>query len=78
MESILSSKFRHSKRKYYLVRIPSGISNRLQSVCFSYKKKPKHKYEERQYKTREQALKASQAFFKKHYNFIPLDPYIKE
>ncbi len=72
MNDILSSRIRHSKKNYYLVKIPSGISNRLKSVCFSYSSnKLNHVKGKKQYKTRKEALVASKKFFKQHYNFEP-------
>ncbi len=79
MESILHSRFRHSKRGEYSVRIPSGISNRLTTVCFSHKKGKTQRCNKRRYKTREEALENAKAFFEKHYKFIPRwDPYISQ
>jgi hypothetical protein len=69
MENILYSRFRHSKRGEYSVRIPSGISNRLTSVCFTYKKGKTQRCNKRRYKTREEALEGAKAFFEKQYRW---------
>ncbi len=79
MENVLYSRFRHSKRGEYSVRIPSGISNRLTTVCFTHRKGKTQRCNKRRYKTRLEALEASKAFFEKHYKFKPdWDPYIPQ